>query len=118
MSMAQRRKVGYSSLALLAVAFIAAVMASNTLLRGVRLDLTENRLYTLSDGTRNILANIEEPINLYFFYSDRETRNVPFLRSYAGRVREMLSEFAAAANGRLVVQTIDPLPFSEDEDRA
>ncbi len=118
MSMAQRRKVGYSSLALLAVAFIAAVMASNTLLRGVRVDLTENRLYTLSQGTRNILANIEEPINLYYFYSDRETRNVPFLRSYAGRVREMLSEFAAASNGRLVVQTIDPLPFSEDEDRA
>ncbi len=114
----QRRKVGYSSLLLLAVAFVAAVMASNTVLRGVRVDLTENRLYTLSPGTRSILANIEEPINLYFFYSDRETRNVAFLRSYATRVREMLAEFASAADGRLIVQHIDPLPFSEDEDRA
>ncbi len=114
----QRRKIGYSSLLLLAVAFVAAVMASNTVLRGLRVDLTENRLYTLSPGTRNILANIEEPINLYFFYSDRETRNVAFLRSYATRVREMLAEFASAADGRLIVQHIDPLPFSEDEDRA
>jgi ABC-type uncharacterized transport system involved in gliding motility auxiliary subunit len=118
MGMAQRQRIGYSSLALLAVAFIAAVMASNALLRGVRVDLTENRLYTLSPGTRNILAGIEEPINLYLFFSDRETGNVPFLRSYAARVREMLEEFSAAAGAQLNLQVIDPLPFSEEEDRA
>lgn len=118
MDASQRNRTAYTTLVLLAVAFIAAVMASNTLLGGLRLDLTENRLYTLSDGTRSLLAGIAEPINLYFFFSDRETADIQFLRSYAVRVREMLEEFEAEAGGGLNLQVIDPLPFSEDEDRA
>ena len=106
------------TLVLLGVGFIAAVMASNALLSGMRLDLTENRLYTLSEGTRSLLGNIEEPINLYFFFSDRGTGDIQFLRSYSVRVREMLEEFEVAARGALNLQVIDPLPFSEDEDRA
>ncbi len=91
---------------------------SNALFRGIRVDLTENRLYTLSDGTDNILDNIAEPINLYFFYSDRATAEIPYLRTYAGRVREILDEFSQRADGKLRLAVIDPLPFSEDEDRA
>ena len=93
-----------SSLLLLAVAFIAAVVVSNQLFKGWRLDLTENKLYTLSDGTRNILESIDEPINLYFFYSDKATANVPTLRDYANRVGEMLEEFEAAADGGINLQ--------------
>ncbi len=59
-----------------------------------------------------------EPINLYFFYSDRATGDVPQLRTYAGRVEETLREFAQYADGNLNLTVIDPLPFSEDEDRA
>lgn len=106
------------TLVLLGVAFVAAIMASNALLGGFRVDLTENRLYTLSEGTESLLENIEEPINLYYFFSDRGTADIQFLRSYATRVREMLEEFEAAADGMINLQIIDPLPFSEEEDRA
>jgi ABC-type uncharacterized transport system involved in gliding motility auxiliary subunit len=114
----RQRTYALTSLVLLLVIFIAAIMASNTLLRGFRLDLTEDRLYTLAAGTREMLDGIEEPVNLYLFFSDRETADVQFLRSYATRVTEMLEEFVAAADGNLTLQIIDPVPFSEDEDRA
>jgi ABC-type uncharacterized transport system involved in gliding motility auxiliary subunit len=118
MSARQQNRTAFFTLLLLGIAFIAAVMASNTLLRGFRIDLTENQLYTLSPGTQSLLGGIAEPINLYFYFSDRETADIQFLRSYATRVREMLEEFQNAAGGQLHLQVIDPLPFSEEEDRA
>ena len=116
----QSKKIilGRAGLIIVAAIFIIAVSASNTLFRGMRLDLTENNLYTLSDGTKNILGNIDEPINLYFFYSDRATAEIPYLRTYAVRVREMLEEFTEQSGDQLRVTVIDPLPFSEEEDRA
>lgn len=118
MSTQVQKRLGTSSLLLLAVAFIAAVIISNQLFRGMKIDLTENRLYTLSDGTRRILENIDEPINLYLFWSDKASEGIPSLRDYAQRVREMLEEFTDAADGKIRLSVIDPLPFSEDEDRA
>jgi len=107
-----------TTLAVLIVLFIALIMLSNVLFRGMRLDLTENELYTLSAGTKNILADIDEPIYLYFFFSERATRDIPLLRNYANRVRELLEEFVLYADGEIKLQFIDPLPFSEEEDRA
>jgi ABC-type uncharacterized transport system involved in gliding motility auxiliary subunit len=121
MSTPTRKKFLYSALALplLVGAFCVAVIASNTWLRGARLDLTENDLYSLGDGTRAVLRDIDEPINLYLFFSNEATETLPTLRSYATRVREMLEEFAAnAPDGKLVLNVVDPLPFSEEEDRA
>ncbi len=114
----RHRSYALMSLVLLFVIFIAAIMASNTLLRGMRLDLTEDGLYTLAPGTRDMLGAIEERINLYLYFSDRETEDAQFLRSYATRVNEMLDEFVAEAGGSLTLQVIDPVPFSEEEDRA
>jgi ABC-type uncharacterized transport system involved in gliding motility auxiliary subunit len=113
-----QKRLGASSLLLLGVGFIAAVILSNALFKGLRLDLTENKLYTLSEGTRNILEDIDEPVSLHFYYSDQATAGVPSLRSYANRVRELLDEFARASGGKLRLNVIDPLPFSEEEDRA
>lgn len=115
---ARLHRLSYASLALLALVFVAGVMLSNLLLRGWRVDLTENSLYTLSEGTRELLDDIEEPINLYFYYSETATENLPILRTYANRVRELLEEFVEASDGGLELETIDPLPFSEAEDRA
>ena len=81
MTTQEQRRVGLISLGLLALIFVAAIMASNTLLRGVRIDLTENNLYTISDGTRELLSSINEPINLYLFFSDEETADLPYLRA-------------------------------------
>src|SRR5688572_12224989 len=119
MSAASRKTYGYATLALIALAFVVAIVASNSWLRGVRVDLTENDLYTLGEGTQAVLDGIEEPINLYLFFSDEATAALPTLRAYAARVREMLEEFAAnAPDGKLVLNVVDPQPFSEEEDRA
>jgi ABC-type uncharacterized transport system involved in gliding motility, auxiliary component len=118
MTSRKKRTLTTTSLVILAVLFIALTTLTNTLLRGQRIDLTQNKLYTISSGTKNILNSIEEPINLYFFFSDRATEDIPYLRTYATRVRELLEEFKLNAQGKLRLNIIDPLPFSEEEDRA
>ena len=106
------------ALAALAVLLVAVILVSNALFRGARLDLTQSHLYTLSNGTKKILSSIDEPIHLYLFYSDKGTQNLPALRTYAQRVREMLDEMSTRAGGKIKLDVVDPLPFSEDEDRA
>jgi ABC-type uncharacterized transport system involved in gliding motility auxiliary subunit len=113
-----RRTLTGGSLALLGVLLVAVLVIGNVVLRGARIDLTGNHQYTLSQGTKHILSGIDEPINLYFYYSDRATQDIPLLRNYAVRVRELLEEMAAKSGGKLRLNVIDPLPFSEEEDRA
>src|SRR5262245_46642318 len=115
MSAKAKNKLGFVTLVLIVLGFVVAAVASSVWLRGVRLDLTANNLYTLGEGTQAVLDGIDEPINLYLFFSDEATEQLPSLRAYATRVREMLEEFAAnAPDGKLVLNVVDPLPFSED----
>ncbi|HXO63574.1 MAG TPA: Gldg family protein [Steroidobacteraceae bacterium] len=102
----------------LALLFIAITVLANYALRGWRLDLTENRLYTTAPGTDRILKSIKEPINLYFFFSEKTANQLPQLKSYGIRVRELLEELAARSGGKVRLHVIDPQPFSEEEDRA
>lgn len=113
-----RRTLTGTTLLVLAVLFVALVVLSGALLRGARIDLTRNNLYTLSEGTESILGKLEEPITLYYYYSDQAARDIPQLRTYATRVRELLEEIAAKSGGKVKLEVIDPLPFSEHEDRA
>jgi ABC-type uncharacterized transport system involved in gliding motility auxiliary subunit len=115
------RRVGFGvgGLIALAVLFLAVVMLSNVGLRGVRLDLTQNKLYTLSKGTQQVLRDLKEPVNLYFYFSrDAVAKQSPLMMPYADRVREFLEEVSARAGGKIHLQVIDPQPFSDDEDRA
>lgn len=89
-----------------------------TMLPGLRIDLTEDRLYTLSEGTRNIVSNLETPIELRFFYSESATEDQPQIRAYGSRVQELLEEITFASEGKLTLNVIDPEPFSEEEDLA
>lgn len=107
-----------SALVLLAVLFLALTMLSSALLTGARLDLTEQRLFTLSPGTINLLREIEEPVTIEFFFSEGASSELPMVRNFARRVQEMLDEMARRANGGLVVRRIDPRPFTDEEDRA
>jgi ABC-type uncharacterized transport system involved in gliding motility auxiliary subunit len=107
-----------ATLLALALLFIAITVLANYALRGWRLDLTENRLYTTAPGTDRILKSIKEPINLYFFFSEKTANQLPQLKSYGIRVRELLEELAARSNGKVQLHVIDPQPFSEEEDRA
>ncbi|MDH4567805.1 ABC transporter [Pseudomonas sp. BN414] len=107
-----------AGLLLIAVAFLAFNMLAGLTLTNARVDLTEQKLYTISDGTKQILGEIDEPINLYFFYSDKSAKDLVVLRNYARRVEEMLKAYERAAGGKIRLHVIDPEPFSEDEDKA
>ena len=104
-------------LAVIAVSLLIGVLLIS-FLPSLRIDLTEDNLYTLSDGTRNIVSNLQQPIELMFFYSDSAIEDVPQIRSYGNRVQALLQEIVIASNGNLRLSVIDPEPFSEEEDLA
>ena len=96
------------ALLLLVLLFGVLSLLSSNLLTGARLDLTENRLFTLSEGTGNILESLTEPVTLYYFFSEDSSRDLPQIRTYARRVQELLHIASAhiadadAADGNLV----------------
>ena len=107
-----------SALAVLAVLFIVLTMLSSIVFKGWRLDLTENNLYTLSEGTVNIAESLDQKIRLRLYFSDSASEDLPQIRSYAERVWELMQELAAQSDGMIELERIDPEPFSEAEDAA
>lgn len=105
-------------LPLCAAAYVLLVLGGSRWLGGVRIDLTHDRLYTLSAGTRDILAHLKQPLQLTLYFSDRASHGLPQLRAYHQRVVNMLDEVVRDSHGRVDLRQIDPLAYSEDEDRA
>ena len=99
------------------VIFVAVNMAADTALTTAKLDLTANGQFTLAQGTRNILANLKEPVTLKFYYSKQVASEYATTADYAKRVRDLLGEYASLSHGNIVVQEIDPEPFTEAEDQ-
>jgi len=108
----------YFSIVVLVAGFLAFTLANNLMFGSFRLDLTENGLYTVSDGTREIIDDLEEPVNLYFFFSEKASEDLTALRAYSRRVREMLEEYQLLAGSNIKLHIVDPEPFSEQEDQA
>ena len=100
------------------ILFVAVNTFFNGLLPGARLDLTQDRLFTLSKGTYDTLVQIDEPIELNFFYSERLGRELPFYASYSRRVRDLLREISNASRGKVLLIEHNPEPFSAEEDLA
>ncbi|MDH5731592.1 MAG: GldG family protein, partial [Gammaproteobacteria bacterium] len=101
----------------LAALLIINILAS-LLFSSARLDLTENKLYTLSDGTKNILKKIDEPITLRLYFSESVLVSVPGIMTYGQRVKELLQEYENYADGNVNLIIADPEPFSDEEDQA
>ena len=99
-------------------AFLAVNMFANQALTRFRLDLTEQRLFTLSEGTRNVIGAIDEPVTLRLYVSRSLASRLPSISGYVARVRDLLQEYEHAADGKIILTVIDPEPFSEEEDRA
>lgn len=110
----------HSSVKVLAafIGFALVMAASSTLFKNVRFDLTEQRIYSLSEGTERILGNLEQPVSLTLYYSDKASEDLTALRAYAKRVIELLEEYVILSDGKLSLDIIDPEPFSEAEDKA
>ena len=110
-----RRAVLYGLLVLLALVFVPLIVTSGRWLRASRIDLTTDQLYTLTPGALQIVDTLQRPLKLTLYFSDHATRDLPQLRSYEQRVREMLQEMAVRSHGRIHLQVIDPVPYSDDE---
>ena len=102
------------------VAVLVILIAVNVLggFLKVRGDLTENKLYTLSSGTKKILDKLDTPVEIRFYYSrDNSSMPVP-LRTYAQEIEDLLSEYQQASHGKIQVVKLDPKPDSDAEDSA
>ncbi len=102
-------------LVLLVLVFVPLIVASSRWLHASRVDLTADRLYTLTPGTLRIVDTLQRPLRLTLYFSAHAARDLPQLRSYDQRVREMLQEMVARSRGHIRLQLIDPVPYSDDE---
>src|ERR1700733_11174087 len=97
---------------------IGVNMFADARLANVQVDLTQQHLYTLSPGTRQILGGLKDPVTLKLFYSRKLGAAVPSYGAYADRVREMLEQYAAVSNGKIRLDYYDPEPFRDTEEQA
>src|SRR3990172_5768099 len=102
------------------VAVFITIVAVNFILGviPVRVDLTEGKLYTLSDGTRKALAKLEGPVRVRFYFNQGADYVPVPIRAFAGRVEDLLSELRSASNGKLAIEKLNPQPDSDAEDSA
>ncbi|MDX1573403.1 MAG: Gldg family protein [Methylophaga sp.] len=107
-----------TGLILAIILFVSFIIVVNGNLRSARVDLTQDNLYTLSDGTLNILSELKEPLTLRLYYSEQVAQALPSLKSYAQRVQELLQEYERASGGMIKLKIIDPKPYTNHEHRA
>ena len=104
------------------IGVLTALVALNAsawfLLRSARLDVTEERLYTVSPGVGTLVASLPEPVRIELYWTREQGADLPSIRAYAQRVQEFLEEIVGASDGLLELRVIDPEPFSETEDMA
>ncbi len=107
-----------TGLVLAVILFIAFNVVVNGNFKSLRVDLTEDNLYTLSQGSLNIIAALPDIITLQLYYTEKVAQELPGLKSYGQRVQELLAEYQRRSNGKIRVKIINPKPFSDDEHRA
>lgn len=111
----QRATIGLG----LALALLLAVnILSNVALKPFQLDLTESKLFTVSQGTKKIIDGIDEPIVLRLFFTKIMGEGNPAHAQHFVRVKELLERYASLSNGRIRVELFDAAPFSPAEDKA
>ena len=106
------------AVALGVILFLALNVIFSHGFRSSRVDLTESNLFSLSKGTKTLLADLKEPIHMRLFLSKGLVQKAPQLSAYANRVQSILEAYSDLSNGKITVEVIDPQPFSEAEDRA
>lgn len=100
------------------VIFVAVMIVTQVGLDSWRVDLTEDQVYSLSEGTERLVSDLDEDVELTLYFSDKASKDLTALRSYANRVEEILEEYVLLADGKISFDVIDPEPFSEAEDQA
>jgi len=98
--------------------FLSFNIVSNGNLKSARVDLTQDNLYTLSEGSLNIIQSLDEQITLRLYFSEQTAQELPSIKSYAQHVHELLEEYQRASNGMIRLIVANPEPFSDQEQRA
>ena len=110
--------------AIIAVVFVAVIMfcaisVSQNLGKGIRADITDQKIYTLSDGTKAILGKLHQPIKMKLYYARTAAMkgpdNIRFFNNYYYFVKALLEEYQKASGGMVQLEVIDPRPFGDDE---
>ena len=114
----EKKKLAFLSLILGVVLFFSVNIFSNATFQTARLDLTEDRLFTLSDGTIDVLNNISEPITLKLYYSKLLGERSPQHAVYYERIRELLIRYGEISSAKVKLSIVHPEPFSSSEDKA
>ncbi|MDI6797393.1 MAG: Gldg family protein, partial [Desulfatibacillaceae bacterium] len=99
------------------VVLLAVLILANVLLSfaSVRLDATEDKIYSLSPGTKTILQNLEQPVTFKVFYSASDPMLPLQIKAYARRFIEFLEEYERLAGGKITIERYDPKPDSDEE---
>ena len=113
-----RSTIAAAAITLGVVLFFAVNMTSDVWFSSARIDLTENGLYTVSQGTRDTLQAIPEPVTLRFYFSEKISVKYAGVRAYGSRIRDLLLRYESISGGKLKLEIIDPEPLTEQEDLA
>lgn len=99
---------------------LGILIAFNTVLRPIRMraDVTQDKLYTLSDGTKKLLSDLDRDVTLKFYFSKSNDRLSMPMKNFASRVRDLLKEYESRSGGYLVIEEYDPKPDSDEEEWA
>jgi ABC-type uncharacterized transport system involved in gliding motility auxiliary subunit len=113
-----RANLAWGSLALAGVLFFSLNFASSIAMRNVKADFTEEKLFTISDGSRKVMSRLQEPISVRVYYSRRLGEVAPVFARHFDRLKGLLEQYRDISGGKLQVTYLDPEPFSDAEDRA
>ncbi|KPK76184.1 MAG: hypothetical protein AMJ79_07690 [Phycisphaerae bacterium SM23_30] len=107
---------------LVGIIMFSAISICQNLGGALRADITEQKLYTLSRGTKAILGRLNQPITIKLFYAKTAALKGPdqikYYNDYYYFVRALLTEYERAADGKVILEVIDPRPFSDEEEQA
>lgn len=113
-----RTTLAWGSIGLAAIVLLSVNLIATSSFRSVKADLTQQRSFTISKGTREVLRSLDEPITLRLYFSKRLGDVAAPYQRYFDRVRNLLQQYRDISRGKIDLQVFDPEPFSDAEDRA
>jgi ABC-type uncharacterized transport system involved in gliding motility auxiliary subunit len=113
-----RHTLAWASIGFALILLLSVNLFASSALRNVKADLTQQRLFTISDGTRAMLRSVDEPISLRLYFSKRLGEAASVYSRYFERVRALLQQYSDLSGGRVELAIFDPEPFSDAEDKA
>lgn len=113
-----RSALAWGSLALAAIILLSVNLISSIELRSWQADMTQENLFTISEGTKEVLRGFDEPIKVRLYFSKQLGEASPRYARYFDRVRSLLESYSDISGGKLEISYFDPEPFSVEEDRA